>query len=56
MVELDADQYPMHAVALFGGIAGPDLIETPAGPDSEPNPILPDYLHFHEVYDMLLLD
>lgn len=56
MVELDAEQYPMHAVALFGGIAGPDLIETPAGPDSEPNPILPDYLHFHEVFDMCSFD
>ena len=39
-------------MALWGGISGPDLIETPAGPDSEPNPIIPDYLHFHEVFDM----
>ena len=52
VVELNADTHPLNAVALWGGIAGPDLIETPAGPVSEPNPILPDYLHFHEVYDM----
>lgn len=56
VVELNADTHPLNAVALWGGIAGPDLIETPAGPDSEPNPILPDYLHFHEVYDMESFD
>ena len=56
VVELNADTHPLNAVALWGGIAGPDLIETPAGPVSEPNPILPDYLHFHEVYDMESFD
>ena len=52
VVELNADTHPMNAIAMWGGIEGPDLIETPAGPDSEPNPIIPDYLHFNEVFDM----
>jgi hypothetical protein len=52
IVELNAETHTLHAIALWGGIAGPDLIETPAGPDSEPNPIIPDYLHFNEVFDL----
>ena len=56
VVELNAETHPLNAVALWGDIAGPDLIETPAGPDSEPNPIIPDYLHFNEVYDMESFD
>ena len=56
VVTLDADLYPMNAIACYGGIEGPYQIETPAGPDSEPNPILNDYLHFQEVFDMLSLE
>ena len=52
VIELNADTHPMNAVAMFGGILAPELIETPAGPESEPNPILPNYLYFNEVYDM----
>lgn len=53
-VELDADVYPMHAAALFGGtcIAKPDYIEVVAGPSSDPNPKIQDPAHFHEVYNM----
>ena len=52
VVVLNANTHPMNAIAMWGGIAEPDLIETPAGPASEPNPIISDYLHFNEVYDM----
>jgi hypothetical protein len=51
-VELDADRFPMNAAAMWGGIEGPMLIETPAGPDTEPNPVLNDYYHFNEVFDL----
>lgn len=56
VVTLDADKYPMNAIAVWGGIEGPYHIETPSGPDSEPNPILDDWLHFHEVFDLLSLE
>jgi len=52
VVELNARTHTMNAIALWGGIEGPMMIETPAGPDTEPNPILNDYHHFHEVFDM----
>lgn len=56
VVTLDADKYPMNAIAAWGGIEGPYQIETPSGPDSEPNPILDDWLHFHEVFDLQSLE
>lgn len=52
VVELDARTHTMNAIALWGGIDGPMMIETPAGPDDEPNPVLADWHHFHEVFDM----
>ena len=42
VVELNARTHTLNAIALWGGIEGPRLIETPAGPDSEPNPVIPD--------------
>ena len=52
VVELNADTHPLHVIANWGGIEQPNWIETPAGPDDEPNPILPDYHYFNEVFDM----
>ena len=51
-VDLDADEHPEQAAALYGGIAGPLHIEVQAGPSSDPNPYIDDPAHFHEVYDM----
>ena len=36
-VDLDADEHPEQAAALYGGIAGPLHIEVQAGPSSDPN-------------------
>jgi len=52
VVDLNADEHPEQAAALFGGIAGPRFIEVNAGPTSEPNPYIEDPAHFSEVYDM----
>jgi len=52
VVDLDASKYPNVAAAMFGGIAGPDFIEVAVGPSSDPNPLIQDPSHFHEVYDM----
>lgn len=52
VIELDVNTHPLNAIALWGGIEGPNWIETPAGPDDEPNPILADYHHFNEVFDL----
>tara|TARA_B100000902_G_scaffold88693_1_gene92588 strand:+ start:1567 stop:2274 length:708 start_codon:yes stop_codon:yes gene_type:complete len=52
VVNLDADVYPIHAAALFGGVSAPKRLEVVAGPSTEPNPKIQDPLHFHEVYDM----
>ena len=51
-VDLDADEHPEQAAALYGGIAGPLHIEVQAGPSSDPNPYIEDPAHFSEVYDM----
>ena len=51
-VDLDANEHPEQAAALYGGIAGPLHIEVQAGPSSDPNPYIDDPAHFHEVYDM----
>ena len=51
-VDLDADEHPEQAAALYGGIAGPLHIEVQAGPSSDPNPYIEDPAHFAEVYDM----
>lgn len=51
-VDLDADQHPEIAAALYGGVAGPEFIEVVCGPSSDPNPWIQDPAHFHEVYDM----
>ena len=39
IVTLDADKYPMNAMAVFGGIEGPYQIETPAGLSSLPRSV-----------------
>ena len=51
-VDLDADQHPETAAALYGGVAGPEFIEVVCGPSSDPNPWIQDPAHFQEVYDM----
>tara|TARA_B000000565_G_scaffold179882_1_gene136370 strand:- start:26 stop:793 length:768 start_codon:yes stop_codon:yes gene_type:complete len=51
-VDLNADEHPEQAAALYGGIAGPLHIEVQAGPSSDPNPYIEDPAHFSEVYDM----
>ena len=51
-VDLDADEHPEIAAALYGGIAGPLHIEVQAGPSSDPNPYIEDPAHFSEVYDL----
>ena len=51
-VDLDADEHPEIAAALFGGVAGPEFIEVVCGPSSDPNPWIQDPAHFQEVYDM----
>ena len=52
VVNLDADKYPIHAAAMYGGVSAPSKLEVVAGPSTEPNPKIQDPLHFHEVYDM----
>ena len=52
VVNLDADVYPIHAAAMYGGVSAPSKLEVVAGPSTEPNPKIQDPLHFHEVYDM----
>jgi len=52
VVNLDADKYPIHAAAMYGGVSAPSRIEVVCGPSSEPNPKIEDPHHFHEVYDM----
>jgi hypothetical protein len=51
--ELSLTTHPLHTIAHWqDGYDNPNLIETPAGPSTKPNPIIPDYLHFNEVFDM----
>tara|TARA_E500000331_G_scaffold259044_1_gene249907 strand:- start:3969 stop:4718 length:750 start_codon:yes stop_codon:yes gene_type:complete len=52
IVDLDASKYPNVAAAMFGGISGPNWIEVAVGPSSDPNPLIQDPSHFHEVYDL----
>ena len=52
IVNLDAEVYPIHAAAMYGGVSAPAKIEVVCGPTDEPNPKIQDPHHFHEVYDM----
>lgn len=52
-VQLDATKFPLHAAALWGGIAPPNVIEVQAGPAADPNPFILDPHAFCEAYDIL---
>ena len=51
-VFLDCEKFPLHAAALWGGIAPPNVIEVSAGPAADPNPFIMDPHCFCEAYDM----
>ncbi|BCU93522.1 MAG: hypothetical protein CM15mV2_1390 [uncultured marine virus] len=51
-VDLDADEHPEQAAALYGGIAGPSTHRGSSRSFIRPNPYIEDPAHFSEVYDM----
>lgn len=51
-VELDATKFPLHAAAIWGGIAPPNVIEIQAGPAADDNPFIMDPHSMCETYDM----
>ena len=53
-VTLDAEQYPLHAISLWGWRDPAEQYEVQCGPDDEPNPTICDPYHFTEVFDLAL--
>ncbi len=51
-VTLDAEQYPLHALCLWGWRDPAEQYEVECGPDNEPNPTICDPYHFSEVFDL----
>ena len=51
-VTLDAEQYPLHAISLWGWEDPAEQLEVQCGPDDEPNPTICDPYHFTEVFDL----
>jgi hypothetical protein len=51
-VDLNAETDTLTSMAVWGGIAGPTILEVAAGPTDEPNPTINDPCHFQEAYDM----
>jgi len=51
-ITLDAEQYPLHALALWGGYEPAAHMEVVCGPSSDPNPTICDPYHFTEVFDL----
>lgn len=51
-ITLDAEEYPLHALALWGGYEPAAHMEVVCGPSSDPNPTICDPYHFTEVFDL----
>lgn len=50
-VILNAETHPLHAAIIYGGVAGPELINVAAGPAEDPDPEIHAPDHLQEVYD-----
>ena len=51
-VTLDAEQYPLHAMALWGWQDPAEQYEVECGPSNDPNPTICDPYHFSEAFDL----